>query len=341
MHDFIELPPKERAAVFEETAARMGIGRAMIVEKDFWVCWTLAQLFGPGGPADVAQDEPALVFKGGTSLSKVYALIDRFSEDIDLVVDRRVLIDPGQDPEAPDLGKNERKRRIESMIAACESYVQGPLAAFLTGCGVGAVERTEDLQTLEFRYPRSLPDAEYGGPGYVNAAVRLEFGARGDLLPSERGGVTPYAAQQFPAIFSGGMPTVCVLSPRRTFWEKATILHAHASQNTAALAQRQSRHYSDLTRIAASRHGEAALVDTAMLFEVAHHKARYFPSPTAQYELAVPGSLRLLPPATLRTQLAQDYANMREMFIATPPSFDEMLDGIAMLESRINGTATP
>ena len=336
MTEFTQLPRKERAAVFEETAARVGIGRAAIVEKDFWVCWTLEHLFGPDGPADVTQPAQSLVFKGGTSLSKVYGLIDRFSEDVDLTVNRTLIIDRSADPEETGLTNRERKRRIKAMELACTRYVAQSMLPFLKSLDVGAVGIDNDPATLEFHYPRALADAAYGGGAYVNASIRLEFGARGDLQPSESGLVSSYAAQEFPDAFSARAIPVLALSPRRTFWEKATILHAISSHGKTTALARQSRHYSDLARIAASPIGDAALRDTSMLQAVTRHKNRFFASGGARYDLAVPGTLRLLPSAALQTELGKDYARMREMFIAEPPPFDQVMADIKALQDFIN-----
>ena len=131
MNEFASRPTQERAEVFDETSARRGIGRAAIVEKDFWVCWTLAQLYGQGGPSDAQRDEPALLFKGGTSLSKAYGLIDRFSEDVDLTVDRRLLVTPEKDPDKHGISTRERKRRIDAVTRSCEDYVAQTIAPFL------------------------------------------------------------------------------------------------------------------------------------------------------------------------------------------------------------------
>jgi hypothetical protein len=247
-----------------------------------------------------------------------------FSEDVDLTVDRTVLIEPSADPDAPDIKNRERNRRIEAMRAACTLHVQQPILTFLRSCGVGTVRIAEDPDTLEFSYPRALPDAAYGGAAYVNAAIRLEFGARGDLLPSERGAVSSYAAQVFPMSFSSGTTEVQTLSPRRTFWEKATILHELAWRNETGVVPRQSRHYSGLARIAASPIGNAAIDDTAILLDVARHKMRYFARAAARFDLVAPGTLRLVPPSELRSELAMDYARMREMFITEPPPFEQV-----------------
>jgi hypothetical protein len=341
MNEFIRRSQTERAAVFEETAARLGIGRPAIVEKDFWVCWTLAQLFGPDGPADVTHDVPMLLFKGGTSLSKVYGLIDRFSEDVDLTVDRQLLVAHDADPDESDIGARERKRRIDAVVAACIAYVHGTVQPFLLSRNVGSVSvDTVDPQTLEFSYPRALADSAYGGEAYVNPSIRLEFGARGDIWPAQIGHVTAYAAEVFPELFTTAPTAVRTLSAERTFWEKATILHAIASREHVGDVNRQSRHYSDLARMAASSVGSTALEDTRLLLDVARHKTRYFTSAGARYNLARPGTLRLVPSAAVRAALTRDYDRMREMFISEPPSFAQVMAVIASLEARINGSTT-
>jgi len=342
MHDFADRPATERAEVFEETAVRKGIGRAAIVEKDFWVCWTLAALFGPGGPADVTTTGvPALLFKGGTSLSKVYGLIDRFSEDVDLTVDRQILITDEERPEAADVSTRERKRRIANVEQKCIAYVSNVVLPFLKslrigGSGLDVHVDTAEAQTIWFAFPRALSAVSYGGTAYVNPAIRLELGARGELWPAEVGTVTPYAAEQFPALFT--VPTVPVraLSPHRTFWEKATILHAIAMKGELGSAERQSRHYADLARMIQSPVAGEALENLTLLTDVARHKALYFAAPRARYEEARPGSLRLVPDDLIVAQLARDYAQMREMFVTDPPSFAEVMRTVQEFENQIN-----
>jgi hypothetical protein len=344
MRDFANRPARERAEVFEETAAQRSIGRAAIVEKDFWVCWTLSVLFGPGGPADITMaGVPALLFKGGTSLSKVYGLIDRFSEDVDLTVARQILLTDDERPEADGISNHERRRRIRHVEQRCITYVRDTILPFLTSLSLGGVGLDvhvdgDDAQTIRFAFPRALSASSYGGTAYVNAAIRLEFGARGELWPAEDGTVTSYAAEAFPTLFA--VPTVPVraLSPQRTFWEKATILHAIAMKGALGSAERQSRHYADLARMIESPIATAVLESQTLLTDVARHKALYFASPRARYDEARPGSLRLVPNETIITELERDYARMREMFIAEPPTFGAVLRTIGEFETRVNGS---
>lgn len=200
---------------------RKGIGRAAVVKKDFWVCWPLAALFGPVVPSDVTvTDVPALSFNGGTSLSKVYGLIDRFSEDGDLSVDRRILITDEERPDAADLSTRERGRRIDTVEQRCMAYVHDDVLPFLSSLRISGEQldvRIDaiEAQTIWFAFPRALPAAAYGGTAYVNRAIRLEFGARGELWPAEAGAVTPYVVEEFSALFAAPTVPVRALSPRR------------------------------------------------------------------------------------------------------------------------------
>src|ERR1017187_6440914 len=107
--------PKDREAVFTETAAKKGISPE-IVEKDFWVCWTLLQISRLTGL-------PRIIFKGGTSLSKVFGIIKRFSEDIDLVINRHELGFNDEHDPANQEGTNLRNRTIEELKARCDDVI--------------------------------------------------------------------------------------------------------------------------------------------------------------------------------------------------------------------------
>ena len=118
MDHFALVPAPERATVFREVAARLKLGSALIIEKDFWVCWTLQRIFS-------SQTLPGPLFKGGTSLSKVYRVIERFSEDVDIVLDRHALGFTGdQDP--PNItGTNKRNRKLDELAGKCSGTVHG------------------------------------------------------------------------------------------------------------------------------------------------------------------------------------------------------------------------
>lgn len=328
----------ERAAIFEETAARRNV-TGPIIEKDFWVCWTLRRLFALQDPA------VGFIFKGGTSLSKAYGLIGRFSEDVDLSLDRRDLGFLGdRDPAAADISGKRRKALLKELEEQTAAYVGGPLLdrlrdAFADGLGgddFGLDVDDRDQQTLLFRFPAGLPADSYGG-GYLGPSVKLEFGSRSDHLPAEDRVIVPYAAETFPEAVADAETTLRVLAAERTFWEKATILHQLAHRPPEkALSDRTSRHYADLAALARSDLRTRALARPDLLAAVAEHKSRLFKDPKARYEEARPGTLMLTPPAPLRRLLASDYRAMREMFFEEPIAFEAIMDELTGLEAEIN-----
>ncbi|MBB75648.1 MAG: hypothetical protein CMJ75_14175 [Planctomycetaceae bacterium] len=331
-------PASERAAIFEETAARRNV-TGPIIEKDFWVCWTLRRLFALQDPT------VGFIFKGGTSLSKAYGLIGRFSEDVDLSLDRHDLgFCEGRDPAAKDISGKHRKALLKELEEATAAYVGEPLLDRLRGAFAGGLGSDafgldvddRDPQTLLFRFPAGLATASYGG-GYLGPSVKLEFGSRSDHLPAEDRVIVPYAAETFPEVVANAQTTVRVLAAERTFWEKATILHQLAHRPPEkALSDRTSRHYADLVALARSDLRARALARPDLLAAVAEHKSRLFRDPKARYEEARHGTLVLTPPAPLRRLLASDYRAMREMFFEEPITFETIMNELVDLEAEIN-----
>jgi hypothetical protein len=195
-----------------------------------------------------------------------------------------------------------------------------------------------DAQTVNFHYPTALPTLDYDGMAYITPRVKLEFGARGDPWPTEEKIIRPYAAEDYPDFFAKPDTSVTVLSARRTFWEKATALHAEAHRPAKSpTPQYFSRHYYDLAMLLDTNEGQAAIADLDLLAQVARHKATFFRSGWASYETARPGTLRLMPDEARIKDLRADYRAMSPMmFDQTPPSFDAILAKIAALEEMVN-----
>ena len=343
MDDFIRQPSEERRVYFEQTAARMRLS-PQIVEKDFWVCWTLKELFGL---PDIGS---TLIFKGGTSLSKVYRLIERFSEDIDVSLDRASLGFGGEaDPEAGGSAK-EQARRLDRLRQACQDKITGQLKpAFektiatkfgrATGWSVTVDEADPDRQTLLYAYPSGWPEKT---AGYVRAAVKIEMGARSDHWPSEQAEISAYVAQQFPAAFRVPAFIVKVLAAERTFWEKATLLHAeHHRPADKTMPLRLSRHYYDLSRLILSGTGEKVARDLELLRRVVEHKKVFFRSGWANYDTAQKGSLRISPAPDRLKPLEADYDKMQEMFFGDRPAFTEIFRVIREWEDGFNQPSKP
>jgi hypothetical protein len=331
----------DRAELFRGSAAALHPDRSpAIIEKDFWACWTLHRIYA------VLKFQPELIFKGGTSLSKAYSAIERFSEDVDLCLSRRYLgFTDSRDPEERGISRKESRRRIDALTAVCQATVRDRLLPGLRkdftsvlGTGGWSVELdVADPQTVIFTYPRSEPGSRL--PAAIRPAIRLEMGARSDDWPTEDREIRSYAAEAFPVAFEAvGSCRVPVLDARRTFWEKATLLHAefHRPAGDAA-ADRLSRHYYDTYQLSQQAIGRQALERIDLLKRVVTHKQLFFSAAWAHYETAMPGSLHLVPPSERMPALEGDYTRMREMIFGAAPPWDEITQGLRELEDRING----
>jgi Nucleotidyl transferase AbiEii toxin, Type IV TA system len=334
MNTVAKMPASQRALAFEQAAAQKGVGSSLIIEKDFWVCWALKEVFS-------AKGIPAPLFKGGTSLSKAYGLIERFSEDVDLVLDRHSLGFEGESDPAEQSGSNKRKRTLELLADRCASTVQDTIRPILQAQFeevLGDVTWTlqpdpVDPQTLNFSYPTALKLRNIAGMGYLRPVVRLEFGCRGDVWPTEKRTIRPYLADYFPQLFVQSDFEVMVLTPERTFWEKVTLLHATTHSDRAS--ERLSRHYYDVSQLYRAL-GTSVLNDHTLLAQVVKHKEIFFRSASANYESALPGSLRITPGKQLEATLRKDWREMEEMLFGVAPTFDEILADVQAIENHVN-----
>ncbi len=323
----------DRRDLFSESSRRLEMSAA-VVEKDFWVCWILKRLF-----AD-PQLKEQMVFKGGTSLSKAYGLIDRFSEDIDLVLDWRLLgygTEDGSDPYQAISSKTKQDQYNRAMNAKAVEYIRENLLGklnqlFATVPGVtGSVDAT-DPHTINVKYPAAF------AADYIRPDVRLEIGPLASWVPSGSRFIHPYASESFPQAFGDSQCAVVAIDAERTFWEKATILHQEAHR-TGTIPVRYSRHYYDLYKLAGSAIKESSFGKLGLLKDVITFKERFYYSSWARYDLARPGSFRLAPLSAQIPTLTQDYRAMKEMLFREPPDFAVIQEALLALEEEINGLA--
>lgn len=337
--DFFQRPASEQAVILRETAARRGLLPVM-VEKDFWVSWTLGLLFAH--PEFGGQ----LVFKGGTSLSKVFGVIGRFSEDIDLSVSP-ALLGIGEETLETANSRNQRTQRMRELEAACGNGVQERFVPELERVAREALgERPGGKPWMEFQVDAvthspvvlfHYPSSEPTGFAYLGRSVKLEFGSLTDQRPVGTHPVKPWVAEEFPKLFGDFRCELVALELERTFWEKATILHAeHHRDASKPMRDRFSRHYSDMAALAGHESAERALARVDLRQRVAAWKERFFAASWARYELARPGTFRLAPPEFRLAELAVDYEKMRPMFLTEPPTFAQVIAAVRALEQRIN-----
>lgn len=341
MNTFLQLPSERRRLAFQQVDAEMGL-QAFSVEKDFWVCWTLRELFTLPGIGD------HLTFKGGTSLSKAWKLIERFSEDIDIIVDKETLGFGGD--AAPDKAPSnkQRKARLEDLMRSGREWVQGTLQRALAARIAAALgpegwklevdPGMADGQCLLFHYPSVLPA---NAAGYVPPQVKVELGARSDDWPNEEKPIRPYVLEHFPAFDADGVFPVRVLAAERTFWEKACLLHEETFRPADKPRKlRMARHYYDLWCLLRAGVGERALAKNALFQRVAEHREDFFRYSWVDYSTHKPGTFRLIPPADHLPNWRADYDDMRgPMFFGDVPTFDEILQAVADFETAFNATA--
>ena len=337
MDKVARLSSSDRSDLFRAAADAKKVS-VQIIEKDFWVCWVLRHLYS------LDRLPAPLYFKGGTSLSKAFGIIDRMSEDIDLVIDRESLGFTGdRDPCSADLSNKARDRLIRELKSVAADFVGSTLAPALKARLAEILGDSEawsirvdvtdlDNTIIEFYYPRSeAPSA------YLKPMVLLELGARGDTWPAVERPVQPYAADSFPEQFDIPTHTVRVIAAERTFWEKATLLHALAQREPAkAAAGRHARHFYDLFRLLQHESGQNALADRQLLADVVHHKKTFYPRAADRYDLAVPATIRLVPDDEAARLIRPEYDRMaEEMIFGEAPSFAVVLQILRDAEATL------
>lgn len=319
------LSPEERKELFAETAAEMSTTPA-IIEKDFWVVWTLDKIF-----SDKRLNE-ILMFKGGTSLSKVFDLIGRFSEDIDLILDWREV--SKEDPEEERSSKSKQVKFNKQVNEDAKIYIRDVIlpiiSALLSPICTCCIDE-EDEFNINITYPASFDDS------YLKPQILLEIGPLASWLPSDSFVISAYAAQHFSQVFNRTVCKVNAVVAKRTFWEKATILHQESNRvQEKPLPPRYSRHYYDLAIMAKSDVKNEALEDLELLKQVVEFKNKFYPAAWAKFDDAKPGSLKLLPPDFRVDTLKKDYKKMEDMIFDKYLNFDEILSVLKSLEDEIN-----
>ena len=302
-----------------------------IIEKDFWVCLTLDYLF------HICKWKDVFTFKGGTSLSKCYGLITRFSEDIDLILDWRAL---GYSLNEPWKDRSNTKQDAFNKEAntRAEIFLRDTLLPILKHDLSDIIGREtllyideSDPQTINFEYPHIFTTES------ILQAIRLEIGALAAWTPAKEKSVTPYAAECYPKAFSQSSSIILTAAAERTFWEKVTILHHEANRpENLAMPKRYSRHYYDLYCIAHSENKDIAFNDLELLQKVVAFKMKFYPRKWARYDEAIPCAIKLVPPSYRLDDLREDYGDMAEMMFGKYPAFDDLMSYIQILEDEIN-----
>ena len=307
-----------------------------IVEKDFWVCLTLDYLFHR------SPWPQSFIFKGGTSLSKAYHVIERFSEDIDLIMDWRLLGYGIHEPWA-ERSKTQQDKFNKKAVADASEFLTSTFApqmekdmSSLIGRSVSVTMDPDDKEqcTVNFFYPHVF------NTNYLRQEIRLEIGPLAEWVPSHPVKIYTTAAEQFPSAFQQSDTIVPTVDVERTFWEKVTILHkTAASYEQKGLPARYARHYYDLYQMSRTGVKKEAFSRKELLDQDVKFKLKFYYAKNASYETAQIGTVRLVPSQAAIKDLSIDYDHMKDMIYGDKPSFDEIMESIAALETEINGLA--
>lgn len=334
---FFALGPEDRLEALEAAAARSG-RLPHLLEKDVWVVWLLQALFeSPLGAH--------LTFKGGTSLSKAYQVIDRFSEDLDLTYDVRSLVpELASEANALPSNKSQAKRWKEAIEDRLPRWIDTEVIPVLKGAlaraRLSATLAREDEKhpdRLQVKYPPMKQ-----GTGYVAPQVSLDFGAKSTGEPHSVLEIRCDMAAHLPDVeFPLAQPRV--LSIARTFWEKATAVHAYCV-NGKLRGDRFSRHWHDLVAIQRSHHFRSVASDRDVANAVAEHKGLFFPETrpaggAVDYARAIRGELLLSPEGKAREALSEDYRKMIEDGLLNnvhPLEFEELMTSCENLQATLN-----
>jgi len=333
---FLHLPIEDRREALGVAADRSG-RPAHLLEKDVWLVWSLATLY-----SSVLGEH--LVFKGGTSLSKAYQVIRRFSEDVDLTYDIRAIVPDlvGDNGEALPKTRSEEKRWSSEVRKRLPEWVEGSvqpiIAEALAAEALAATIRVEG-EKLFIDY-----EAAAAGFGYVAPSVMLEFGARSTGEPASLRDIACDASGLIEGVtFPTARPRV--MHAERTFWEKATAIHVYCLQERLR-GDRFARHWHDVARLDEAGFAASAFADRDLANAVARHKTMFFAEKAfdrsaIDYAAAVNGGLQLVPAGDGAKVLEEDYARMVEdgLLLEDAEPFVDLMERCADITTRANSVA--
>lgn len=333
---FLHLPTEDRREALGMAADRSG-RPPHLLEKDVWVVWALAVLYG-----SVLGEH--LVFKGGTSLSKAYQVIRRFSEDVDLTYDIRAIAPDlvGGDGEGLPKTRSEEKRWSSDVRRRLPEWVEGSvqpiIAEALAAEALAATIRVEG-EKLFIDY-----EAATAGSAYVAPSVMLEFGARSTGEPASLRDIACDASGLIEGVtFPTARPRV--MHAERTLWEKATAIHVFCLQERLR-GDRFARHWHDVARLDEAGFAASAFADRDLAKAVARHKTMFFAEKAADrtpvdYAAAVNGALRLVPAGDGLKALEEDYARMVDdgLLLQDAEPFEALMARCADIATRANNAA--
>ncbi len=325
---FIHIPKREKENIFRQISTETGLP-AFAVEKDWWVVQTLAAVY----QLEIA---PHVVFKGGTSLSKAWKLIERFSEDIDLAMDRTFFGFEGK------LGKNQRDKMKKTSGKYVDEVFYPELKERLTKTGFSDFEleleetpESDRDRKLNLYYPNVVDS-----PGYLQPRVQIEISSRSLREPFTLRSITSLVDEAFPGK-EFTLPAVIIptVIPERTFLEKIFLLHEEFQRlPEKRRVGRLSRHIYDVVKLAQTEYANRALNNPELYETIVNHRQTFTRVSGVNYNLHQPQTINPLPLPEVMNDWEADYKAMAELMIyeKSAPAFEQLIKDLTALKVRIN-----
>lgn len=331
MQNFLKLSETKRRTIYEQIALRVGISDPRAIEKDMWVSGLLQLVFS-------LPYADKFVFKGGSSLSKIWKLIHRFSEDIDLAVDRALF-----GLEDKDLTKKQLKKLRKESSLFVKNKLALDIQALLTAYDL-------DQYCEVITQPDGEGDSTYPEPrkihitylsvfdtdeGYLRPEVLLEVGSRSLFEPTSKASVKSMISEnsEIKTDLADTMLT-CAL-PQKTFLEKAFLLHELFTTDLGRKANRKSRHLYDLEHLMRNNDVLSAVNDGELWETIRHHREVFTSIKGVDYTPDIRQRIVLVPPKEFEAEWRRDYEAMQKaMIYGNEMSFDQLINRIAQLQQR-------
>jgi hypothetical protein len=328
LKEWFKLTEDNKRNIFSEVAVKMNLP-AVAIEKDWWVVKTLELVFstiiGPG-----------TVFKGGTSLSKAWGLIDRFSEDIDLALDRSFL----------GFKYDMTNSQVSKLRRTSCNYISNTFYPLIQKTFINAGFKEMDIQIrdttsndqdpliLEVNFPALTDKSDY-----LQSKVLIEIGSRSLKEPFTDRQFCSMVGEHFNGReFADTNITIPTVNPERTFLEKIFLLHEEYQQPAVKInVNRLSRHLYDLEKLMDTKFAINALNDKNLYQHIVEHRKMLTPLRGIDYSKHSPGSVNIIPPDNMIAEWKKDYELMQQsMFYTKSLSFEKLMERINELNSRIN-----
>ena len=337
MSNFLQLSTQDKIEIINQSVIYKNIPPEAI-EKDIWVTAVLRALFALPYAENIS-------FKGGTSLSKCWNVIERFSEDVDIAINREYFGFCGETFTIKQISKNLRK----ACCKFCRNTLQFDLEKQMIDSGIDknmfsismniTDVTTVDPEKIFIEYKSLFIDNQINNDkNYIKPIVILEINGRSMKEPLESVEIKSFVDEAFigRAFVDKAFP-VSVVAPERTFFEKICLLHEEFSKQTERIrVNRMSRHLYDIARMSDSPIAEKALINTDLYKSIIAHRRMFIAMKDFDYDTLSPATINIIPPETVIANWEEDYRKMQTMIYGEYTPFNKLIDKVKALNERIN-----